>query len=95
MGRINILQVIRDSLKKSETAKLNKHMHRIHASPTPLCPCGMGEQTAKHVLQECPEHSELRRKYWPSEASFKQKLYGNREELKTAVKFNMDTNLEV
>ncbi|BFY97175.1 hypothetical protein BsWGS_00215 [Bradybaena similaris] len=75
--------------------RLNKHMHRIHVSPTPLCPCGMGEQTAKHVLQECPEHSELRRKYWPSDVSFKQKLYGNREELKTTVKFITDTNLAV
>ncbi|BFZ12999.1 hypothetical protein BsWGS_16038 [Bradybaena similaris] len=64
-------------------------------SPTSLCPCGMGEQTVKHVLQECPELCELRRKYWPNEVSFKQKLYRNREELKTMVKFIMDTNLVV
>lgn len=24
--------------------ELNKHMHTIHASTTPLCTCGLGEQ---------------------------------------------------
>ncbi|BFZ14162.1 hypothetical protein BsWGS_17201 [Bradybaena similaris] len=49
--------------------RLNKHMHRIHLSPT-QCPCGLGEQTAKHVLQECLEYCELRKKYWSTEVSF-------------------------
>lgn len=27
---------------------------------------GLGEQTMKYVLQDCPEYCELRRKYWPT-----------------------------
>ncbi|BFZ19480.1 hypothetical protein BsWGS_22519 [Bradybaena similaris] len=66
-------------------------MHRINVSPTPPCQRGLGEQT---VLQECPEFCVLRKRYWPTEVSFEQKLYGN-QELQTIVGFILETNLAV
>lgn len=61
-------------------------MHRIHESPTPLCPCRLGEQTAKLVLQDCPEYCELSKKYWPIEVTINQRLYG------TNVDFNYQSS---
>ncbi|BFZ06788.1 hypothetical protein BsWGS_09827 [Bradybaena similaris] len=70
-------------------------MHRIHVSPTPLCPCGLGEQTSRHVLQDCPDFCEIRKRYWPTEVSFAQKLYGNREDLQTTIGFILETKMTV
>lgn len=37
--------------------------------PTSLCVCGLGEQTAEHVLKDCPEYRKLRIKYWSTEVT--------------------------
>ena len=41
---------------------LNKHMHTIKVSKTPLCPlCKEEEETTTHFIYECPELDDLRR----------------------------------
>jgi hypothetical protein len=41
---------------------------RVPSMPTPLCSCGRGQQTVKHVLIFCPRHAgsrhELRDEQW-------------------------------
>ena len=42
---------------------LNKHMHRIGKSHTPLCPsCGEQEETALHLIANCPAYTNHRRR---------------------------------
>lgn len=56
------------------------------------CPCGLGGQNAKHVLQECLEYN-LMKKYWPTEITYKQKLNRIREELQTTAGFILEATL--
>lgn len=41
--------------------------------------CDLGENTAKHVLMECPEYCGLRMKYWATKATLQHKLDGHRQ----------------
>ena len=75
--------------------RLNKHMHRLHLSSSPLCPCRLCAQTTEHVLQDCPLYSPLRKEYWPNESTLYSKLYGTKEELKKTVNFITRTCLSV
>ncbi|KAK3800777.1 hypothetical protein RRG08_003181 [Elysia crispata] len=43
----------------------------------PNCPCGASRQDAQHILQDCPQLEEARRKYWPESREMNQKLYGS------------------
>lgn len=71
-------------IKKKKGSKLG--FFRTNASSihyckqnTMLCPCRLGQQTAKHVLKDYSEYCEIRRKYYPNEVTLKYKLYGNRD----------------
>ena len=39
---------------------LKEHMHRIKYAATPTCSCGLGTQSAEHVLLNCPNHKKER-----------------------------------
>ena len=66
--------------------RLNSHMCRkLGLAPSPNCRCGTGEQTAEHILQQCPETIRQRTAVWPTDTPLHQKLYGCQLELqKTA-----------
>nr|KAG5697738.1 hypothetical protein BaRGS_006260 [Batillaria attramentaria] len=52
-------------------------MHRkLGLAPSAECSSGTGEQTAEHVLQQCPKLQELRTAVWPEETSLHSKLHG-------------------
>ncbi|BFZ12503.1 hypothetical protein BsWGS_15542 [Bradybaena similaris] len=67
--------------------RLNKHMHRLHLTVSPMCACGQDEQTAEHV------YDHQRRISWPSGLAFHSKIYGTRMELLITVKFIKSTRL--
>jgi len=48
------------------------------------CPCGEPFQTAEHILQPCPNFSNLRR---PSNMDFTDKIYGPTEALRITAEF--------
>src|ERR1700761_7619846 len=42
-------------------APLNKHLHRISCSESPLCPkCHQEDETVKHFILTCPRYDRLR-----------------------------------
>ena len=73
--------------------RLNRHMNRMNLSPSPLCPCGLEDQTPQHILQTCPMYQELRQRVWPSVTSLQAKLYGSLEELEKTTQFISLTEL--
>jgi ribonuclease HI len=75
--------------------RLNKHMYKLRLSDTPMCTCGLSEQTSEHVLQDCPLYTHLRKTYWPNDSTLNSKLYGAGEELQTTVEYIMRTRLTV
>ena len=75
--------------------RLNKHMYKLRLSASPLCPCGLYEQTAEHVLQDCPLYSQLRNDFWLNGSTLHSKLYGAKEELQTTVDFILRAHLTV
>jgi hypothetical protein len=54
---------------------------KLKLVPSPLCPCGLDNQTAEHILQACPKYTALREVIWPEETALQTKLYGPRSEL--------------
>ena len=76
--------------------RLNKHMHsRFKLVESPKCSCGAAEQTAEHILQECPNFEDLRREIWPTPTSFEDKLFGPTDTLKITANFIHRTNLSL
>lgn len=57
--------------------------------------CGLGDQTEKHVVQDCPEYNELRKKFWSSDVTLNHKLFGTKEELRKAAEFIIGIKLVV
>ena len=76
--------------------RLNCHLHRkLKLVPSPTCPCGQEDQTAEHVLQRCPLHSNIRREVWPSETPIETKLHGSFQDLEKTTHFITRTGLTV
>ena len=40
--------------------QLLSHMNKLKLAHTNECPCGTGIQTVEHILQDCPQYTELR-----------------------------------
>ena len=58
--------------------RLQHHLFsRSKVGDGPNCPCGASRQDAQHILQDCPQLEEARRKYWPEPREMNQKLYGS------------------
>ena len=76
--------------------RLNHHMSRkFRLAPSPLCPCGLAEQTAEHILQDCPRLRELRDEIWPGPTGLWEKLHGCVGALQKTADFIMKSNLHV
>ena len=41
---------------------LNYFLHKLELVDSPLCPCGMGEETVEHVIGECIMYIESRKR---------------------------------
>ena len=76
--------------------RLNHHLSRkLRLVPSPLCPCGLEEQTTEHVLQSCPDLRELRDETWPEPTSLRGKLYGSVEALQRTANFILASKLQL
>ena len=75
--------------------KLKGHMHnKFRVGDSSLCPCNTGaEMTPFYILQECPNFTQQRNKFWPEKTSERQKLFGSLEDLGRTVQFVRETTL--
>ena len=70
-------QVIMISLR-TEHNRLNAHMHKqLKRVLWAACPCGEGDQTKEHILQNCKRHDQKRYAAWTTEKTPNQKLHGD------------------
>ena len=61
--------------------RLKSHLHRkFKLTPSPDCAC-REEETPRHILQDFPQYSNIRRETWPVVTDLQTKLHGNKEEL--------------
>ena len=68
--------------------RLNAHLFKkFKIGASPLCTCGVEEQTAEHVLQNCTLLEEARNRIWPEPTSLETKLYGTLEDLRSTTDF--------
>ena len=76
--------------------RLNSHMHKtIKLVQSPLCTCQIENQTADHILQDCPTFTKLRTQIWPDGISLHQQLHGTTKGLRRTVGFIQQTGLSV
>ena len=76
--------------------RLNSHMYKtMKLVQSPLCTCHIGDQTADHILQDCPTFINLRTQIWPDGISLHQQLHGTTEDLRRTVGFIQQTGLSV
>ena len=76
--------------------RLRKHMFtKLKVGETPNCQCGHGEQTSEHILQTCPNFSDLRSSFWPQVTPLIQKLNGTLEDLTMTAEFARATCLQI
>jgi hypothetical protein len=61
-------------------------MYRLRLSATPQYICGINEQTAEHVLQECPLYDQLKKISWPNGTTLHSNLYKAMNVLQITVK---------
>ncbi|XP_053376916.1 uncharacterized protein LOC128547772 [Mercenaria mercenaria] len=68
--------------------RLNAHMcTKLKLSPSPMCPCGLEQQTAEHILQRCPRLENQRKRVWPNSTPMKIKVHGKMEDLKKTASY--------
>ena len=76
--------------------RLNAHMNRkMKLTPTPTCDCGLSDQTAAHILQDCPLFQNQRTMVWPEAVPLQVKLHGSRQDLEKTTTFVSLTSLTV
>jgi len=65
--------------------RLNSHMYKLKIAASPKCSCGQDNQTAEHILQQCPLLEQQSKAVWPVLTGLRLKLYGAMEDMtKTA-----------
>ena len=76
--------------------RLNAPMFRkLKLAPSPICNCGLADQTAEHVRQRCPLLQTARTTVWPTAVHLHTKLYGSKEELEKTATVTLQTGLSV
>jgi len=76
--------------------RLNAHMNRkFKLVPSPICPCGLEDQTTDHILQRCPKLQKQRDQSWPTATSVETKLYGAKVDLELTTAFIKECKINV
>ena len=76
--------------------RLNAHMYKkMKLVPSSMCICNIEDQTTQHILQRCPNHTNIRNQLWPDNTTLEQKLYGPLEQLRKTVSFIQQSGLSV
>ena len=76
--------------------RLNAHMYKkMNLVPSSMCICNIEDQTTQHILQRCPNHTNIRNQLWPDNTTLQQKLYGPLEQLRKTVSFIQQSGLSV
>ena len=73
-------------------AYMNKKMKLV---PSAMCICNIEDHTTEHILQRCPNHTNISNQLWPDNTTLQQKLYGTLEELWRTVSFIQQSGLSV
>ena len=74
--------------------RLNQHMYaRFRIGESSRCPCGAPSQTAEHILQHCPNFSDLRKQMWPTNLDFADKIHEPTEALRITANVMIETGL--
>ena len=74
--------------------RLNAHLSgKMRLVPSPICSCGLEDQTPEHILQTCPLFQKQREEVWPAAVPLRTKLYGCRRDLEDTTKFVSLTGL--
>ena len=74
--------------------RLKSHMNRkLKLAPSPTCDCGLSDQNADHILQNCPFFQEQRETVWPATVPLQVKLHGSRQDLERTATFISLTHL--
>ena len=76
--------------------RLNAHMYKkMKLVPSSMCICNIEDQTTQHILQRCPNHTNIRNQLWPDNTTLQQKLYGPLEQPRKTVSFIQQSGLSV
>ena len=76
--------------------RLNAHMYKkMKLVPSSMCICNIEDQTTQHILQRCPNHTNIRNQLWPDNTTLQQKLYRPLEQLRKTVSFIQQSGLSV
>lgn len=76
--------------------RLKYHLfNKLKIGETDDCSCGAGKMMAKHLLQDCLTYTEQRRLFWPTPATFEEKLYGNVINLKLTAAFIKNIQIDI
>ena len=77
----------------------NKLKFRMHSKfgigDDDQCPCLSAAMTADHILQTCPNYSELRCKIWPEATTTERKLFGSLVDLQDTAAFIEGSGLSI
>jgi len=68
---------------------------KMKLAPSPICDCGLEDQTAEHILQRCPLLQTARTSVWPTAGQLHTKLCGSKGELEKTATFILQTGLSV
>ena len=76
--------------------RLNAHIYKkMKLVPSSMCICNIEDQTTQHILQRCPNHTNIRNQLWADNTTLQQKLYGPLEQLRKTVSFVQQSGLSV
>jgi hypothetical protein len=56
---------------------------------------GLADMTTEHILQDCPQHTDLRKKIWPTPVDLGRKLYGKTESVKRSASLVKESGTSV
>ena len=81
---------------RTEHNRLNAHMYKkMKLIPSSMCICNIEDKTTEHILQRCPNHTNIRNQLWPDNTTLQHNLYGTPEERRRTVSFIHQSGLSV
>ena len=95
IGKLNREEQVMIFRARTGHCQLLSHMYKLKLAHTNECPCGTGIQTVEHILQDCPQYTELRSDTWRREVDYLDKLWGSASELRKTADFLRQTNLKL